>query len=592
MSLGVGVSKDFGCYIDTDKTKLNANIDLALNDEFKAKGNLGFFQVDLANDTNNPTKVDANLEVKLNDLDNLGGPNDGARLTLPELQGNNYQFKDLFNANLTSNANLGLTGKTSINGNAAFPSYNFDLAVNWPLLNYANGQLTGPQKPTVAFNNMQLDLGTFVNNFAKPIIGKISDVIKPFRPVINFLNADTKLLSKLGLAGPFDKNGDGKVSVLELAAKISGRDIDTRFLDAVAKVDKVVNLATQIANSPDKIELGSYTLGNIDVAEQSDRLQTAFSVPKTAVQQTANQQINSKTSGKVKEFLNALQDIDGFDLPLLTKPETAIQLLIGKPDVPVLSYQIPKLEFDFNIRKDFPIWGPLKGLLEGKFSASAHLGFGYDTYGLSQWKDSNFAAGSADQVLDGFYVSDRENADGTGADVDELTLDASIAVGAGIDAKIVSGYVKGGIQGKVGIDLIDIGEFQPKQGGDGKIRVSEITSRISKPLELFDVTGQVNAFLGAEAKVISVKFCEKTFKIFRKRFTIPYPCGFDYKTVYDNNFATFELASFSLGPSSSTRGKAINGYMAGATVFFMQILMESKMTANRSQLLTPMAALT
>jgi Ca2+-binding RTX toxin-like protein len=568
LSLGVGVSKEFGCYIDTDKTKLTANIDLALNDEFKAKGNLGFFQVDLANDINNPTKVDANLEVKLNDLDNLGLPNDGSRLTLPELEGN-YQFKDLFNANLTSNANLGLTGKTSINGNAAFPSYNFDLAVNWPILNYANGQLTGPQKPTVAFNNMQLDLGTFVNNFAKPIIGKISDVIKPFRPVINFLNADTKLLSKLGLAGQFDKNGDGKVSVLELAAKISGRDIDTRFLDAVAKIDKVVNLATQIANSPDKIDLGSYTLENIDVAEQSDRLQTAFSVPKTAVQQqTANQQINSKTSGKVKEFLNALQDIDGFDLPLLTKPETAIQLLIGKPDVPVLSYQIPKLEFDFNIRRDFPIWGPLKGLLEGKFSASAHLGFGYDTYGLSQWKDSNFAAGSADQVLDGFYVSDRENADGTGADVDELTLDASIAVGAGIDAKIVSGYVKGGIQGKVGIDLIDIGEFQPKQGGDGKIRVSEITSRISQPSALFDVTGKVNAFLGAEAKVISVKFCEKTFKIFRKRFTIPYPCGLDYKTVYDNNFATFELASFSLGPSSSTRGKAINGYMAGATVFF------------------------
>ncbi|MEG3843957.1 calcium-binding protein, partial [Microcoleus sp. herbarium14] len=574
LSLGVGVSKEFGCYIDTDKTKLTANIDLALNDEFKAKGNLGFFQVDLANDTNNPTKVDANLKVKLNDLDNLGLPNDGPRLTLPELQGN-YQFKDLFNANLTSNANLGLTGKTSINGNAAFPSYNFDLAVNWPILNYANGQLTGPQKPTVAFNNMQLDLGTFVNNFAKPIIGKISDVIKPFRPVINFLNADTKLLSKLGLAGQFDKNGDGKVSVLELASKISGRDIDTRFLDAVAKIDKVVNLATQIANSPDKIELGSYTLENIDVAEQSDRLQTAFSVPKTAVLQTANQQINSKTSGKVKEFLNALQDIDGFDLPLLTKPETAIQLLIGKPDVPVLSYQIPQLEFDFNIRKDFPIWGPLKGLLEGKFSASAHLGFGYDTYGLSEWKNSNFAADSAGKVLDGFYVSDRENADGTGADVDELSLDASIAVGAGIDAKIVSGYVKGGIQGKVGIDLIDIGEFQPKQGGDGKIRVSEITSRISQPSVLFDVTGTVNAFLGAEVKSISVKFCKKTIpavKLFGRtitpEFNLPYPCGFDYKTVYDNNFATLELASFSLGPSSSTRGKAINGYMAGATVFF------------------------
>ncbi|MEG4142117.1 DUF4347 domain-containing protein [Microcoleus sp. Pol7_B1] len=578
LSLGVGVSKDLGCYIDTDKTKLTANIDLNLDDQFKAKGNLGFFQVDLANDTNNPTKVDANLEVKLNDLDNLGGPNDGSRLTLPELQGN-YQFQDLFNASLSSEANLGLTAKTSINGNAAFPSYNFDLAVDWPILNYANGQFTGPQKPTVAFNNMQLDLGTFVNNFAKPIIGKISDVIKPFRPVINFLNADTQLLSQIGLAEPFDKNGDGIVSVLELAAKISGRDIDTRFLEAVAKVDKVVHLANQIANSPDKIDLGSYTLGNIDVADQSANLQNALPVPTNTVQQTANQQINSKTSANIKDFLNALQDIDGFDLPLLTKPETAIQLLIGKPDVPVFSYQMPKLGFDFNIEQKFPIWGPIEGLLEGNFSASAHLGFGYDTYGLNEWKNSNFAADSADQILNGFYVSDRENADGTGPDVDELSLDASIAVGAGIDAKIVEGYVKGGIQGKVGIDLIDIGEFQPKQGGDGKIRTSEITSRISQPSVLFDVTGQVNAFLGAEAKVISVKFCEKTIpavKVWtpwgRKKITpeikIPYPCGFDYTTVYDNNLATFELANFSLGPSASTRGRAIDGYMAGATVFF------------------------
>jgi Ca2+-binding RTX toxin-like protein len=567
LSLGVGVSKEFGCYIDTDQTKLTANIDLGLDDQFKAKGNLGFFQVDLANDTKNPTKVDANLEVKLNDLDNLGGANDGVRLTLPELQGS-YQFKDLFNANLTSNANLGLTAKTSINGNAAFPSYNFDLAVNWPILNYANGQLTGPQKPTVAFNNMQLDLGTFVNNFAKPIIGKISDVIKPFRPVINFLNADTKLLSKLGLAGEFDKNGDDKVSVLELAAKISGQDIDTRFLDGVAKVDKVVDLANQIANSPDKIDFGSYTLGNIDVADRSANLQNASPVTKTTVQQTANQQINSKTSGKVKEFLNALQDIDGFDVPLLTKPETAIQLLLGKPDVSVFTYQMPKLGFDFNIKRDFPIFGPLKGLLEGKFSAEAHLGFGYDTYGLSEWKKSNFAADSAGKVFDGFYVSDRENADGTGRDVDELRLDASIAVGAGLDVGIAKGYVKGGIEGKVGIDLIDIGEFQPKQGGDGKIRTSEITSRISKPSELFDVTGKVNAFLGAEAKVISVKFCERSFRIFRKRFRISYPCGLSYKTVYDKNFATFELADFSLGPSSSTMGRSINGYMVGATVFF------------------------
>jgi Ca2+-binding RTX toxin-like protein len=525
LSLGIGVSKDFGCYIDTDQTKLTANIDLGLDDQFKAKGNLGFLQVDLANDTNNPTKVGANLEVKLNDLDNLGGRDDGPRLTLPELQGN-YQFKDLFNTSLGSNANLGLQAKTSINGNPAFPSYNFDLAVNWPLLNYANGQLTGPQKPAVAFNNMQLDLGTFINNFAKPILGKISEVIQPFRPVIDFLNTDTQLLSKIGLAGEFDRNGDGKVSVLELAAKLSGRTIDTRFLDAVGKVDRVVSLVDQLATS-DKIDLGSYTLGNIDFSEPNANLQNASPVPKTAVQQNANQQINSKTSGKTKEFFTALQDIEGFNIPLLTNPETAIDLLLGKPDVPLFTYKIPLLEFDFNIQQEFPIWGPVKGLLGGNFSAAASLGFGYDTYGLNEWKNSNFAVNYAVKVLDGFYVSDRQNADGTGPDVDELSLDASIAAGVGVDLILASGYLKGGIEGKVGIDLIDGEEFQPKQGGDGKIRGSEIASRISKPSELFNVSGQINAFLGAQ------------FKAF----------GF---TVYENNFATFELAKFAPSTASDS----------------------------------------
>ncbi|NJS10584.1 MAG: DUF4347 domain-containing protein [Microcoleus sp. CSU_2_2] len=517
LSLAVGVSKEFGCYIDTDKTKLTANLDLGLDDEFKGKGNLGFLQVDLANDTNNLTKVGANLEVKFNDLDNVGGRDDGSRLTLPEL-GGNYQFKDLFQASLNSNANLGLTAKTSINGNPAFPSYNFDLAVNWPLLNYANGQLTGPQKPTVAFNNMQLDLGTFVNNFAKPILGNISDVIKPFRPVIDFLNTDTQLISKIGLTGEFDRNGDGKVSVLELAAKLSDRNIDTRFLDAIGKVDRVITLVDNLATS-DRIDLGSYTLPNIDVSEPNANLQNASPVPKNAVPQNTNQQINSKTSGKTKEFLTALQDIEGFDLPLLTNPETAIDLLTGKPDVPLFTYKIPRLGLDFDIHQEFPIWGPIKGLLQGKFSASASLGFGYDTYGLNEWKNSNFAINSAGKVLDGFYVSDRQNADGTGPDVDELSLDASIAAGVGVDLILASGYLKGGIEGKVGIDLSDGGEFQPKQGGDGKIRGSEIASRISKPSELFNVSGQINAFLGAE------------FKAF----------GF---TVYDNNFATFELANF------------------------------------------------
>jgi hypothetical protein len=561
LSLGFGVNKDVGFYVDTNKTKLDANVEAGLDNNFNAKGKLGFFQIDLANDNDSPTKAEAKFAVKLKDLDNLGGADDGDRLTFPELT-SNYQFSDLLNPTLNSSANLGLQAKTSVNGNPAIPSFDFDLGVNWPIVNYANGELIGPQKPTVAFNNMQLDLGTFVNNFAKPVFGKISDVIQPFRPVIDFLDRDTKL-SQIGLAGLLDQNGDDKVNVLELAvgaAKLLGSqiNIDTRFVDAVHNVDKVIELANKIADSSDKIDLGSYTFGNLDASDSSANLQNAYPALTSSAPEIVARQINPKISGNVNELLNALKNLEGFDLPLLTNPETAIQLLIGKPDVPLFTYQMPKLEVGFDINQTFPI-PPLPpfivGLIKGNFSASANLGFGYDTYGLSQWKNSNFAADSADKVLDGFYVSDRQKADGTGPDVDELSIDAGIDLGGGINTKIVEGYITGGISGKVGIDLRDIGEFQPKQGGDGKIRGSEIASRISQPWELFDVAGKIPVSFGAEFKVLLPKFCEKTIpavKVFGKtiipKITIPYPCGFDYKT-YDRKIDAFELAKFGVEPT-------------------------------------------
>ncbi|MEG3920003.1 calcium-binding protein, partial [Microcoleus sp. T3_A4] len=622
LSIGVGYNKDFGCYIDTDNTKLNANLKLALPEKFKAQANLAFLQAEFTNDPENPTQLDANFEVKLNDLDNVGGTDDGNRLTLSELDGS-YQLEDLFQSSLTSNANLGLHGKTSINGNAAFPSFDFDLAVNWPLINYRNGQLNNSQppstspsttsslsnfnssllsstkfsavsglnqslgssnsstgassnlssflpsnnqgnigspttdnpfgglpNPTVEFNNIKLDLGTFITNLAKPILTTVSDIIDPFRPVIDFLNTDTKLLSELGVAGPFDNNGDGKVSILELATKLSTGNVATDFLNAVIKIDEISQLANSLSNSSKNIaiDLGSYSLGNINVAKPNSSLKNK--TPRlTNYVPNISQQINSKTAGNKKEFVNQFKRVPGIDLPILTKPETAIQLLLGKPDVVLFTYDMPPLGIDFNFSKEFPIFGPISGLIEGNFNASAHLAFGYDTYGLKEWKDDEFDASSAYKVLDGFYVSDRANPDGTGADVDELKINAGIKAGVGVNAVVASLYGTAGIQGSIGIDLVDIGENNGKS--DGKIRGSEIGSRISKPWELFDISGQVNAFLGLEFKAI-----------------VPWEFWEGKQTVWKKDFATFELAKFGTGESSRKSGSGVNSYLTGAKVFF------------------------
>ena len=624
LSLGIGVNKDFGCYIDTDRTKVKADMNFRIPETFQAKADLGLLEAEFQNDSQNPTEVKGSFEVKLKDLDNLGGADDGNRLTLSELNGK-YQLKDLFQSNASAKANLGLNAKTSINGNSAIPSYTFDLAASWPEINYQNGELqtqrrftsptsqvlantslfdnlisaksteisesintsnpdnsfslpldlsnsktaksndftslttfpnlaniatplfttnpfAGLPAPIVDFNNVKLDLGTFVSNFAKPVLGKVSDIISPFRPVINFLNADTKLLSALGIAKPFDKNRDGKVTVLELASTLSGGSLVTGFLDAVVQIDSVSQLASRIANTPGNlgIDMGSYRLRNLDVSQKTSSLKDASYFAKDIVP-NIGQQINSTTGGITKQFLNAFPSITGLEVPLLKNPATAIDLLLGK-DPALFTYDMPPLGFDFNISQKFPIWGPISGLIAGNLKGSADLAFGYDTVGLKQWKNDKFVPDSAYKVLDGFYVSDRANPDGTGPDVDELKLNASIAVGLGLNVVLASAYVKGGIEGIIGIDLVDFGENNGTS--DGKIRGSEIASRISTPWKLFDVSGQINAFLGAEVNV------------------------FLLGKVYDKRFATFRLASFGNGESSGQVGTVTNSYLTGAKVFF------------------------
>jgi hypothetical protein len=249
--------------------------------------------------------------------------------------------------------------------------------------------------------------------------------------VIDFLNTDTKLLSKLDIAEPFDKNRDGKITVLELASTLSGGSLVTDFLDAVVEIDSVSQLARQISNTPGNLALnmGCYCLGNIDVSKSNASLKNATSFLMNS-SYGIDQQLNSIASNPLGDFVNAFPKIKGLEVPILKDPNTAINLLLGK-DIPILTYDMPPLNFNFDISQKFPIIWQITVSIQGNLSGSVDLAFGYDTYGLKEWKKDKFSDDSAIRVLEGFYVSDRANADGTGEDIDELKLSAKIAVGGG-----------------------------------------------------------------------------------------------------------------------------------------------------------------
>jgi len=354
MKLTFGFSKDYGFYINTNpsKTHFEADLNAKLSQDFAAKGTLGFLQMDLTNRSDTSTGVDANFNAVLHDLDNTpNSGNDGDRLTLTELRQSNYSLRDLFSSDFSIMPKLGMKGKTSVLGKDGLPSLNLDLDLKWDAFKYSNGQAT-KGNPNLAFNNVKLDMGGFISNFAKPVFTQINTVISPFRPIANFLNKDTKIFSKLHLDGLFDKNKDKKVTVLEMAETLSGRTIDSRFIDAITALDQAGQALNKIGNTAGNImiDLGSHSAGQVNTDASQAALQQQ-SVTLTQSGSTAQASQNSE----VNTFLTALNKVEGLGFPILSDPTQSINLLLGK-EANLFRYDMPDLNINFDKTLSFPVF--------------------------------------------------------------------------------------------------------------------------------------------------------------------------------------------------------------------------------------------
>ncbi|WP_211517658.1 LamG-like jellyroll fold domain-containing protein [Geitlerinema sp. PCC 9228] len=464
---------------------------------------------------------------------------DGDRLTLTELQNwkNNPDlgFSDLFNYEFSGLANLGLATKTSFEGNPAFPSFNFNLGVGLPLFNYSNQEEAAEEGFNVDFNDIQIDVGGFLTNLATPVIETVDEIISPAKPVLDILNADTKIFSQLGLEDEFNQDSRPGVSLLDITKTIANAipedtgdkklqriknsvDNAIQFTDTVNQIVETAESLKALTESEDNLtlELGSYNLDDFkaasdDPADSTSQIPADKGTQKTAsgkeaTADTQKQLLDStKQSGSEKQqkALSYLMGdegskLAGLDIPFLTNPVTPIKILLGQENVDLITYDIPDLDFFFGKEQEFLLWTPpiIEGILELGFEAQTDLSVGYDTAGLEAWQDSNFELSEIYKILDGFYVDDFDE---DGKDKDELIASATIAAGLSASAVVAKAVLKGGIEGTLGFDLIDEGELQGKN--DGKVRGSEIISRLDTPLELFDLKGQLDAFVNGSIKV-------------------------------------------------------------------------------------------
>ncbi|NJN85619.1 MAG: calcium-binding protein [Leptolyngbyaceae cyanobacterium SL_7_1] len=411
------------------------------------------------------------------------------------------------NLNLRSKLDLSALGGSP----SFFPSLGVDMNLAWDFSGTEFGD------PNLSFNNLAVYLGTFISDFAGPVLKQVQSVTGPISEVTAPLKKPVPLLGDVGLN--LDQNGDGVAnSLLDIglwaANNVPGNApaLVERLGTAVKLINAIDQIAT-LANSiptdvPDiAIPLGGFDFGALNVASPGnlkDRPSIKSAINSNNLKFSLDQ-IGDKIKGTnatgSKEFVKKLGAIDGegggFKFPFLTSPSEAIKLILGFDDVTLFQYDAPVVGFDFTYRQFFPILGPLGAELTGNVGARIDVGFGYDTKGLVEFLDNGY---DPVDLVKGFYIRDEKN----GVDIPEATLSASIKGGVSLDIAVASAGAGGGIYADLFLNLHDYPELDGTF--DGKIRFQEIADHVN-PFDpktylcLFDFSGQLSAGLYAYFQV-------------------------------------------------------------------------------------------
>lgn len=561
---------------DTSKTYLKADFNTSLSDNFQLTGGLGFLQLDAVNQPSVNKNVeiggkpaDTELDVTFN-LNLHGGDGSDGKLTVSELTSSSLDLEKVFQYALQGDAAMSFGVTTSVNGSAAIPSFSFDLSSLLPLFDYSNTDEAKQSKNATNFyfDNIKLDFGSYITQMLSPIVDGLDSILNPLYPIVDALYSDTQIFATIGIEKTFDVDKDGHVTALDLASWFAdfyaefdptrgtelklAVDSTIEFLDVIKGVMDLIRDLEKMSEEGDfYIDFGSYELPAFNAGDASEETtdvavdeSTAPNLSKDTAKQ-ADAGGNSSSGSGSKTFKDIMSQLDelGFKIPLIDDPKNAIKLLLGQ-NVSLFEWRMPDMGMSSEIEESFPIYPGIEGIIEGGFGVDATLGFGFDAQGLIDWKESGFKASDAWKVFNGFYVADWLN----GVDVPEFSMDATMGAGLGLSALVVRADITGGLEAAASFDLLDEGEIAGTS--DGKIRGSEISDRISNPLDLFELVGSLSAYLQSKVQVgLDMGF-----------YSI-------WDTVWKEKLAEIPLFEFGVGGSYGS-GTVSNGYLEGTTVFW------------------------
>jgi hypothetical protein len=240
---GFGISVSDTFYISTNKDPSQKELQLSVSafldgdastvstpqnaEIFKAKGQLLFFGADLVD--NRPNSKASGLYGGLS-LDVIGDAR--GRLTFNRLLSG--KLGELFKVDFGVTADLSLKTTLGLVGVGGLPNLRGDLDVHW---DWQVGKAF--KSPGVNIKNLEVDLGSYVSGFLKPIADKLHDTLDPLMPIVRVLNQKVPGLSIV-------TSDDTVKGMINLLMQLKGYSpIDWSFID---EAEQIYALSGALAN--------------------------------------------------------------------------------------------------------------------------------------------------------------------------------------------------------------------------------------------------------------------------------------------------------------------------------------------------------
>ncbi|MEM7311507.1 MAG: LamG-like jellyroll fold domain-containing protein, partial [Planctomycetota bacterium] len=495
-SLGFGVSASDGFFLKVNDNSAAPEFDLQV-DAFLNPGTtletqlfvLGFSATDNGN-----TGLQGKLFFDIEDPDNSDEQN---RLTFAEISNARGGWSSLFDAGITTRANVDLHLVADIN--PSVPSIEADIVMDWPISFTKSGGFEG-SLPVLTLSDVSLDLGEFFEDVLGPIVSEVNDNLEPVIDVLNFITEPIPGISDLSEAA-----GQGPVDFLTLASiQFPGPAAQARKATGVVKqIAEVIDMVDEASKTGSKINFGSITLGagdGMDLSNPTQKLEFDSSKITNGVQDVRDAISRvGNADRRSKSTLNRFARTPdrngeggmGVQFPLFSEPSNIFKLMMGET-VDLVQWDIPRIDLGFMYDQTFyPIPGIPLGVTIGigvDFFADFQVGL--DTRGLF-----NGQAPSLDAIrditpgsfLDGFYFLDLRD----GEDIDELGVGIEASIGATLE---VPGIASAGVEGGVRADVY-ANWFDPNE--DGKIYLDELEKIVDNlgAKCVFELHGEVSAFV-------------------------------------------------------------------------------------------------